>query len=54
MNVQHAWERKKTLVVTSEGKRPFGVLGTNGLLVPILILNGVDDVGMGWTCGACG
>ena len=36
---------KETLVVNSEGKRPFGVLGANGLLVSILISNGVDNVG---------
>jgi len=35
---------KKTLVVSSEGNRPFGVLGAYGLLVSILILNGVKTI----------
>ena len=33
------------MVVNSDGKRPFGVLGANGSLESILILNTAENVG---------
>ena len=36
---------KKSLVVNTDRKRPFGALGANGPLVSILILNRVENVG---------
>jgi hypothetical protein len=36
---------EKTLVLNSEGKGPFGVLGANGRLESILILNRIENLG---------